>query len=553
MTSPPVKRKLAAILAADAVGYSRAMAADEEGTVKILAAHRAVIDGIIQFHEGRIVNTAGDSVIAEFASPTQAVRCAVEVQDALKTRNDSLPEERRMQFRIGVNLGDVMVKGDDLLGDGVNVAARLESIAEPGSIYVASSVYDQIAGKLDLGFSDLGEQSLKNIDRPVRAYRVDRDKRATPAPVRKAKRSPVPWIAVGLAVVAVGGGASWYVSQLSAARQAEEAKARSEAQAARARADAELAKARAEAEEAKKRAAAATDSAVAAKRALDEQRAADTLARAQAQLASARADAEATRRKAEAELAAAAEARRAAEAAAKSATAVKTAAKPTPSYTGAWTAIFNCVPFAEMPAQTFNVPATFANGRFDALRGKPPEAGSMQFGGAPSADGSLQLSGRGFDSRKHLLGQPYDVSFSGKIAADRFEGRGNLGTRDCGLALVRAVQAPTSAAAAPRSYDGQWTGTFACSGGGEPDRSFPAQVSYSAKGFEVQANKPGQLGYRLLTGVPQPDGNMRLAGNMFLHSNTSFAASVVGRFSGDRYEGKGRFLARDCNLTFSRR
>ena len=129
MTSPPVKRKLAAILAADAVGYSRAMAADEEGTVKILAAHRAVIDGIIQFHEGRIVNTAGDSVIAEFASPTQAVRCAVEVQDALKTRNDSLPEDRRMQFRIGVNLGDVMVKGDDLLGDGVNVDSSTSAAA----------------------------------------------------------------------------------------------------------------------------------------------------------------------------------------------------------------------------------------------------------------------------------------------------------------------------------------------------------------------------------------------------------------------------------------
>ena len=131
MSVNPVKRKLAAILAADAVGYSRMMAADEEGTMKILSAHRSVIDGIIQFHEGRIINTAGDSVLAEFASPTQAVRCAVEIQDALKTRNDSLPEDRQMQFRIGVNLGDVMVKGDDLLGDGVNIAARLEGIAEP--------------------------------------------------------------------------------------------------------------------------------------------------------------------------------------------------------------------------------------------------------------------------------------------------------------------------------------------------------------------------------------------------------------------------------------
>jgi class 3 adenylate cyclase len=552
MTSPPVKRKLAAILAADAVGYSRAMASDEEGTVKVLNAHRAVIDGIIQFHEGRIVNTAGDSVLAEFASPTQAVRCAVEIQDALKTRNDSLPEDRRMQFRIGVNLGDVMVKGDDLLGDGVNVAARLESIAEPGGIYVASSVYDQIAGKLDLGFSDLGEQSLKNIDRPVRAYRVDRDKRATPPPARKKKSSPMPWIAAGLAVAAVGGGASWYLGQQSTARQAEEAKAKADADAVRARAESEIAKMRAETEEARKAAATATDSAAAANRALEEQRTAEARARAQAELARARADAESTRRKADAELAAAADARRAAEAAAKSATAVKVAAKPAPSYAGAWTAIFNCVPFAEMPAQTFNVSATFANGRFEALRGKPPEPGSMQFAGTPATDGSLQLSGRGFDSRKHLLGQPYNVSFSGKIAADRYEGRGKLGTRDCGLALVRAVQAPTSAAAAPRSYEGKWAGTFACSGGKDPDRTFPALVSYSAKGFDVQANKPGQPGYRLLTGVPQPDGNMRLTGNIFRDSTTSLAASVEGRFSGDRYEGKGKFLDRNCILTFAR-
>jgi len=559
MTTPPVKRKLAAILAADAVGYSRAMAADEEGTVRILNAHRAVIDGIIEFHEGRIVNTAGDSVLAEFASPTQAVRCAVEIQDALKTRNDSLPEDKRMQFRIGVNLGDVMVKGDDLLGDGINVAARLESIAEPGSIYVASSVYDQIAGKLDLGFSDLGEQSLKNIDRPVRAYRVDRDKRATPAPARKKKGSPLPWIGAGVALVALGGGATWYASQQSAARQAEEARARADADAAKARADAELAKARAEADEAKKTAAAATDSAAAAKRALEEQRTAEQLARAQAQVAAARADAEATRRKAEGELAAANEARRSAEAAAaKSAAAVKVAARPAASYSGAWTAMFNCVAFAEIPAETFQIAATFASGRFDAVRGKPPEPGSMQFGGAPSADGNLQLSGRGFSSRKQSLGQPYDVSFTGKIAADRYEGRGKLGTRDCGLALVRAGQTQSTSSApavkaAARSYEGPWKGTFACSGGKDPDRTFPALVSYSAKGFEVQANKPGQAGYRLLTGVPQPDGGMRLAGNAVGDPKNGFyAASVDGRFSGNRYEGKGKFLDRNCILSFAR-
>jgi class 3 adenylate cyclase len=163
-----LQRRLTCILAADAVGYSKHMGQDEEGTIQVLAAHRAVIDGIIAFHRGRIVGTAGDSVLAEFTSAVEAVRCAVEIQDALRTRNDALPEHRRLQFRVGVNLGDVVVKDADLLGDGVNVAARLESLAEPGGICIASSVYDQITGKLDLGFQDIGEQSLKNITRPVR-------------------------------------------------------------------------------------------------------------------------------------------------------------------------------------------------------------------------------------------------------------------------------------------------------------------------------------------------------------------------------------------------
>jgi class 3 adenylate cyclase len=167
-----VKRRLTCILAADAVGYSNHMARDEEGTIRVLSAHRAVIDGIIAFHGGRIISTAGDSVLAEFASAVEAVRCAVEIQEALKTRNDSLPESSKMQFRVGVNLGDVVVKNDDLLGDGVNVAARLEAIAEPGGICISSSVYDQITGKLDLGFQDIGEQALKNISRPIHAYRV---------------------------------------------------------------------------------------------------------------------------------------------------------------------------------------------------------------------------------------------------------------------------------------------------------------------------------------------------------------------------------------------
>src|SRR5450631_151134 len=184
------------------------MGRDEEGTIRVLSAHRAVIDGIIAFHGGRIISTAGDSVLAEFASVVEAVRSAVEIQEALKTRNDALPEKSRMQFRVGVNLGDVVVKNDDLLGDGVNVAARLETIAEPGGICISSSVYDQITGKLDLGFQDIGEQALKNISRPIRVYRVS----GTGLPRRSAprarrKRKSLPWgigaaVVVGIATIA---------------------------------------------------------------------------------------------------------------------------------------------------------------------------------------------------------------------------------------------------------------------------------------------------------------------------------------------------------------
>ena len=214
-----VRRRLTCILAADAVGYSGQMGQDEEGTVRVLSAHRAVIDGIIAFHNGRILSTAGDSVLAEFSSVVEAVRCAVEIQDALRTRNDALPESRRMLFRIGVNLGDVMVKNDDLLGDGVNVAARLEGIAEPGGICISSSVYDQITGKLDLGFLDIGEQNLKNITRPIRVFRISGSAapaRSAPPPAASApalrKWFPAALISVG--AVAVAGIVAWQAGWL---------------------------------------------------------------------------------------------------------------------------------------------------------------------------------------------------------------------------------------------------------------------------------------------------------------------------------------------------
>jgi class 3 adenylate cyclase len=170
MAAQPLKRNLYAILAADAAGYSRIMGENEEEAFRVLKAHRAVTDSIIVLHEGRVFNTAGDSVLAAFESPVEAVRAAIEIQDAIRTRNLSLPENLRLTFRIGINLGDVIVKDNDLLGDAVNVAARLESQAPAGGLCISGTVYDQIVGKLDLQFETAGELSLKNIQRPVRAY-----------------------------------------------------------------------------------------------------------------------------------------------------------------------------------------------------------------------------------------------------------------------------------------------------------------------------------------------------------------------------------------------
>ncbi len=187
-----MERRLAAILAADVVGYSRLVGADEEGTLRMLSAYRQVIDGLVAEHSGRIFGTAGDSVIAEFASPVEAVRCAAELQQELGNRNADVPEDQRMEFRIGVNLGDVVVDGENLLGDGVNIAARLETLAGPGSICISGTVFDQVDGKLDLTFDDLGVQEVKNIAKPVRVYSVGIERPGSAAEARASKPLPLP-------------------------------------------------------------------------------------------------------------------------------------------------------------------------------------------------------------------------------------------------------------------------------------------------------------------------------------------------------------------------
>jgi class 3 adenylate cyclase len=188
---PPVRR-LTAILAADVAGYSRLMGADEEGTHERLKAHlRELIDPKIAEHRGRIVKNTGDGFLAEFASVVDAVRCAAEIQRGMVEREPEVPEDRRIRFRIGVNIGDVIAEEHDIFGDGVNVAARLEALAEPGGICVSRVVRDQVRDKLDFAFEDMGAQRVKNIARPVRVYRV-RDPALSIAEPLLASPQPLP-------------------------------------------------------------------------------------------------------------------------------------------------------------------------------------------------------------------------------------------------------------------------------------------------------------------------------------------------------------------------
>ena len=170
----PVERKLAAILAADIVGYSRLIGLDEEDTLaRLRALRRELIDPTIAEHRGRIFKTTGDGILVEFASVVDAVRCAVAVQRATAAREATFVQERRIEFRVGINLGDVVVEGDDILGDGVNIAARLEAIAAPGGICLSRAAFDQVEGKIARAFTDLGNRQLKNIARPVHVFAID--------------------------------------------------------------------------------------------------------------------------------------------------------------------------------------------------------------------------------------------------------------------------------------------------------------------------------------------------------------------------------------------
>jgi class 3 adenylate cyclase len=228
-----IERRLATILMADVAGYSRMMGENEEATVTVLRGHREIFDGLLKAHRGRVFNTAGDAILAEFPSAVEAVRCATEIQTALRTRNDHLPPERRMWFRIGINLGDVIVQGEDLLGDGVNVAARIQTIAEPGGVCISGSVYDQIQNKLTLQIRQLGEKTFKNIAQPIRTFSIsdegDGARRSAGLQWRSAHRVPIVATVGGLIVLLMLGGVGYWFYRDYAQRVADEARRAAEA------------------------------------------------------------------------------------------------------------------------------------------------------------------------------------------------------------------------------------------------------------------------------------------------------------------------------------
>src|SRR5712692_9986994 len=218
MGVPRTERKLAAILAADVVGYSRLMGGDEEGTLAQLRGHRrALIDPKIREHHGRIVKTTGDGMLVEFASVVDAVRCAVEVQRGMAERNAGVPQDKRIEFRVGINLGDIIVENEDIFGDGVNVAARLEALAEPGGICVGRAARDQVRDKLGFTFEDMGEQAVKNIARPIHAYRVRFEgvepTDAAPRMAAPRRKRLVAWAAACVVLLVSVGGGAWYFTK----------------------------------------------------------------------------------------------------------------------------------------------------------------------------------------------------------------------------------------------------------------------------------------------------------------------------------------------------
>lgn len=472
----PVTRRLVAILALDAANFSRLVAQDEELTLRRLSECRQIIDSAIAKHGGRIVTTAGDSVLAEFASSVQAVRAAIDIQQALRTRNVEASLVAPMQFRVAVNVGDVVVDGDNILGDGVNVAVRLENMTPPEGICISAAVRDYVAGKLDVRFVDLGTQYLRNIPRPIRAFQVIPELAGSESFAKKARRAgaKVAWGAA--AAIALLGSGAW----LSATRAPVGDQTASTMPTAVASADeraywdsvkraadpnelraylasfpngvfAELAKARLEGLlESNRRHAhereLAAKTAAAAQAQSDAARLRSEAESAMARAASEQAAALRLRTDAEVATARASTQRAATEGKSRTARAPEAPAQPPTPFAfvrtispldGRWTSEWACEASADQPAATIRLPAEVQYREVRIEAGQVGLPGHFRAYGSITEDGAFQLQGISVARSQRIVSNEDAMQVSGRIESDRAEGTGHIGKRRCTVVMTR--------------------------------------------------------------------------------------------------------------------
>jgi class 3 adenylate cyclase len=570
-TGPALERKLTTILSADVAEFSRLMAEDEEQTLLAFQARRQVIDSLVILHRGRIFNTAGDAVLAEFASAVEAVRCATEIQAALHTLNDHVPLERQVRFRIGVNLGDVMVQGSDLLGDGVNVAARLQSAAEPGGICISGSVYDQIINKLSLSFKSLGEMSYKNIPQPVRTFSIigaeGHGTLPSPRPARQHGRNTAPfWLAAALTLIlAATAGSYWTYTEIQRGK-AEQARIFAEAEAGKQ--EAAQREARLTAEEAQRRADTERQAAEAAQR--DAQAASDR-AKADAErqkLAAQARTADEGRRQADADrVKAEAEARRLIDAErekSEAAAQIAPATPPVARFDGVWIATFVCPPVRNILEFSVRFTTVIRAGHLEAQYGFPSHPASMTFKGEVNADGKFSLHGSGLSGPPQYTGQPAGTPMSLDLAGeigDRAGSGRRLNDRDCSVEFARQEAAAQIAATPPVvRFDGAWIGTLNCpSVGNTLGFSYKFTTVIRAGHLEAQRGVPGQPASITYKGDVSADGKFSLHGSGLsgqqrfsgMSPGTPVSLHLEGKI-GDR-AGAGRQInGRGCSVEFAR-
>jgi class 3 adenylate cyclase len=513
------QRKLTTILSADVASYSRLMAEDEEHTLKIFAGHREVFEGLVALYRGRIFNTAGDAILAEFPSAVDAVRCATEIQAALRTRDEQVAPEKRVRFRIGLNLGDVMVQGTDLLGDGVNVAARLQSAAEPGGICISGSVYDQIINKLSLSFLSMGEMSYKNIPQPVRTFCIVEapGHRPLPTPTVAAPASAPAatpskskkrlWLGAAASVVLVAGIGGYWVYGEIAAERAELARQR------RAAREEEADRQARAAAEAQKAAQAQADAALAAVAAAKQRAELAEAAERAAKAETARIEAEAAQKRLEAAVQAAAEAQKQAEAErakteAELRRALEGKEKPPAKRT---------TPLAETVTAQADPPPSATS----ALPAAPPPAAA-----APTA------------SAPHAAPPPAAKPDS----------------------QVAAIPAPARPGQGADRFNGSWLTKIDCAAVGRL-QGFRITIDGKISGGQYQGQRgtPGEPGSLNLTGEVGADGKFTLhalgrtsdAAFSGLPPNSSYSYDLVGQLS-DRSGTGTRTIGRPCSLDLNR-